>query len=458
MEFSKLYLLQKKRPAWYLYLLAGVLSLFAVSLYLHNLPQKKILRTDKPVRVEIVNLGAFQFGIYWETEKEEEGWVTIKTKDSKILGHYADDRDSSGTRQKRKHHYVLATHLEPSTLYYFSIETNKGVYVDKNGKDFMVKTPNTLTRPSYISPLYGKVTDSNGMVPQQTMILVQNDNVFPLLVYAKESGEWLVSLTSLVSKENGSYVVPDTDAVIKLEMLTEKKRSSVSGVLKQLLTLSETIELGKQYDLLARGTVLSTTSAVTLKEGSLESGISILYPRENSLIPAGKPLIKGKGIKGAEVFAYINSKPQYSFRTVVDTDGFWLVTPQSALDPGNYLLSVSTKDERGGRVSMTRRFIIAKSGEQVLGTATGEPTPIVPSVRPTVSPTPSSAITGSPTASLYPSPTYGVTQVPTAPVYISPTPIPSVSPSPPVSGVSPAYLFGASLLLFVAGGMLIVLF
>ena len=98
--------------------------------------------------------------------------------------------------------------------------------------------------------------------------------------------------------------------------------------------------------------------------------------------------------------------------------------PMSA---GYYIASVTSKDERGGKVTVQRNFTIAKSGEQVLGVATGEPT-LVPTatIVPTVVPT-SSQTTVTPTVAL------SITPSPTLTVSITPTTsmtYPTVQPSP----------------------------
>ena len=101
--------------------------------------------------------------------------------------------------------------------------------------------------------------------------------------------------------------------------------------------------------------------------------------------------------------------------------------PDTPMSAGTYIASVTSKDERGGKVTVQRNFTIAKSGEQVLGVATGEPT-LVPTatIVPTVVPT-SSQTTVTPTVAL------SITPSPTLTVSITPTTsmtYPTVQPSP----------------------------
>ena len=72
----------------------------------------------------------------------------------------------------------------------------------------------------------------------------------------------------------------------------------------------------------------------------------VSYPVENAIIPASRPLINGGGIPGNDVFVFINSKPQFAFRTTIDKNGKWRVLPDTPMGAGTYIASVTSKDER----------------------------------------------------------------------------------------------------------------
>jgi len=112
------------------------------------------------------------------------------------------------------------------------------------------------------------------------------------------------------------------------------------------------------------------------------------------------------------VIISINSKPEYVFRTQANKIGEWKVVPEKSINAGDYILTLTSEDEKGNQYSVKRNFSIAKNGEQVLGEATAEPT---------LEPTTQAVPLSTPTTTLI-SPTTDINQ------YITPT------ASPPVSG------------------------
>ena len=127
--------------------------------------------------------------------------------------------------------------------------------------------------------------------------------------------------------------------------------------------------------------------------------------------------------------------------------------PDTPMGAGTYIASVTSKDERGGKITVQRNFTIAKSGEQVLGVATGEPT-LVPTVvvTPTLSPT--TTLTSTPQVTPSSSPSLSTTPTPTTVMTY-----PTVQPSPqtPRSGGSSFMPIFASFSLIIMGiGLMLV--
>ena len=111
-----------------------------------------------------------------------------------------------------------------------------------------------------------------------------------------------------------------------------------------------------------------------------------------------QPLIKGTGIAGTTVYASINSTPPFSYRTTVGSDGQWLVSVDTPISPGIYTLQVMLPDVTKKTVVLQRTFSIAKSGEQVLGSATASAT-VTPAQTSIVTPT---SIIAAPTSVVLP--------------------------------------------------------
>jgi len=122
----------------------------------------------------------------------------------------------------------------------------------------------------------------------------------------------------------------------------------------------------------------------------------------------------------------VNSQPQID-RITVNDDGIWTWRPPKPLPPGTHQISIQGYDEQGNLVTVTRKFIVLKSGERVLGEATASAT-MTPTVKPSPSTTPLPTSIQNPTlAPNSPTPQTSPTFIP------SPTSIPATA-TPPRSG------------------------
>ena len=121
----------------------------------------------------------------------------------------------------------------------------------------------------------------------------------------------------------------------------------------------------------------------------------------------------------------VNSTPQ-SGKVTVGDDGTWSWRPPKVLEAGIHNLSIQGNDDNGNLITVTRKFIILKSGEAVLGEST-----------PSASLTPSPI--ASPTLNLTPiiSQTVSPTTIPTSIPITTPIPTSTEIPTrPPTSGVA----------------------
>ncbi|MFA5136305.1 MAG: hypothetical protein WC489_02835 [Patescibacteria group bacterium] len=405
---------------------------------------------------EIVNLSHNQAGIYWQSKIMEQGWILYGEEKQAISLVEYDERDISNNRVKRSQHYVLLKNLKENTDYYFYIVSNRGTYSSNRGQAFHFKTPKKSIQQHSMNPAYGKIILQNGKAADGILVLLKLADKVPLLAVSKATGEWLIPLNIVVEKKSGKINHDLTDGIkAEVRFISEEKTDTVLiSMLADITPVAQTIILGKKYNLLAKGDVLSATTG----QSSLQkSTLYITYPRENAIIPAGKPLFKGLGIAGNEVFVFINSSPQFSYRALVDEKGEWRVLPTQSIGIGSYTATITTKDKNGGAVTLKRNFMIAKSGEQVLGDATGEPS-ITTSPSPSPFPTYTTISVTPGVTTVTPSPTITV-QTPTPSVFVEPTaPFQYVTPSPPRTGGEIVYLFYASILLFVAGAGLMLVF
>lgn len=443
MIYSKLYL-QKKTNLIPLLVIGGVcLVLLTFVIRGQKITHQQPILQETLNKHELVNLTSNQVGIFWESKSLEEGWVQYGENENSLSMVAYDERDVVPSTQNYIYHYAILKNLKENAGYHYQIVSKKGAYLDRQAKPFIVKTPSRNGQKYSIKPAYGKVILANGAKAQNVFVILKVEDKKPLLVLTKATGEWLIPLHILIDKMSGKIVSDVSDSLkIEIEFLGEGMQNSiVTSNLTNITPLQQTIVLGKNYRLMAKGEILSATDKNSVATSKPEFFVS--YPIENAIVPAAYPLINGGGIVDRDVYVFINSKPQFAFRTTVDKNGEWRVLPKDPIGAGSYTATITSQDARGGKIATQRHFTIAKSGEQVLGVATGEPT-LVPTVVITPTASPTAALTSTPTST--PTPTTVMTY-------------PTVQPSPetPRSGGSSFMPIFASFSLIIMGiGLMLV--
>lgn len=449
MIYSQIYLRRKTNKLLIIAAVFAVATSFVVLFSRHKSVAVRVLK-EKLANYEIANLGSTQVSVFWESRAKEAGWIEYGTDRSNMAKKAFDDRDLEGAPQSYIYHLATMDNLLEDTVYYYRIVTLKGAYAEGGNTDLHFRTQKKNTQIISAKPAYGKVLLPNGNPKDNILVRLQVAGYYPLVVLSKQTGEWLMPLGTLTSHsdpKNTPALAGTTKAGLDF-FYDEGKATHIDTLVANITPLSQTILLGRDYSLLAQSTVMGAETAAG--EGQ-KNTFMVVYPRENGLIPGGKPLIKGTGVPGADVFIFINSTPQYAYRTTVDNKGEWRVQPTQDIGAGSYVAAITSRDSKGGRITINRNFIIGKSGEQVLGVATGEPT-----LAPSPLPSPTIALpTGSPTAQ--PSPTIIV--------YISPTVMPTaglnyptVTPAPPRTGGNFSYLLIVGIAFLVTGGGLMLVF
>ena len=364
----------------------------------------------------VVNLSYNQAGIFWQTGSKETGWIIYGNKENKLNSVAFDERDTAEKKYPYINHYVSIKNIDQNQDFFFKIVSNDSLITDTSGKPFFFHTPSNIVGSTNISPAYGKVISPNGTPLSTGMVILSFKNSYPLLSSLKLSGEWLIPLNNLIDKTSQKVRNLENGEIGLIEIYNEEgQKSSINVIAENLSPLPQTIIIGQNYSFVTKETVLS---AVT---GSKESAqeISIIFPKDEGIIPGESPLIKGTALPGFEVIVIINSQVSYSARVKADKDGIWRLVPKERLPAGKHTLTMITKNSKGEEIKLTRQFTIAKSGEQVLGDATPEST--LTSV-PTLSPT---------------------TIIPTSTIT-------TTTPTPPTSGFSPLPMT------IISGGMIII--
>ena len=162
MIYSDLYIHKENKlltVVGFLFLL--FITIFFLRLFLDSAgPSKATLKVAK--RVEIVNLSPTQASIFWQTDKQESGWVIYgegSNSENKII---FDEKDINNLSQKKGKYIIhIATlkELMPGKKYFFKIVTdNNQIIVQPDGKSFSFITPQGGPNGQQnISPAFGKI-------------------------------------------------------------------------------------------------------------------------------------------------------------------------------------------------------------------------------------------------------------------------------------------------------------
>lgn len=426
MTYSKYFMPSQSKIPTPLSIAAILLIIFLLIRFFSSNPipskaSKKVLR-----QLNIVNPTSTQIGIFWQTDEKETGWVVYGQNEGRLDNTAPDEKDLQDKRDVYYYHYAVLKNLQPDSFYFYKIVSNNQLVEEASGKAFSFKTPTELSTNSNANPAYGKVIKANGEALENATVLLFFKQAYPLLTLTKTTGEWLVPLNLILNKDTMKSQTIDLKDKVRIEIYSEEKeKSEIIADVSQISPLPQTVILGKDYNFSAGENVLSAASTTkALKPNKIE----ILFPREGALIPGGSPLIKGTAIAGNEVVVVINSAKSYAFKTTVEADGTWKVLLDQQLSPGEHTLKITTKDAEGKSVTLTRSFVMTKSGEQVLGQATAEATPTFTPV-PTATPFLSLTIAYSP----------------------YPTQQPTVTITPPTSGTDITAFGVASTSLIILG-------
>lgn len=472
--YSELYFQKQSRVPSFLFALAFVAIAGVVGFYFLSNTSTPTRASKKTVRQqEVANLSARQLSIFWESEVPDNGWIIYGEQADELSQIALDDRDTSEKKAQKQFHFATLKNLQPDTQYYYKIVSNNELISASGDEPFQIRTTRVTLPGSSTKPAYGKAIQTNGSPAQGAIVLIRYKDAYPLATLTGATGEWLMPLQSLISKkDNQPSIILDKDT-ITIQIIDDGIKTSINALISKTSPLPQTTILGKDYEFLDESQVLP---AFNQREPAPNTGlqyeVSIQFPKDGAVIPGSQPLIRGTGIPGKEVIVNLNSTPTFSAKVTVDEKGDWRVNIPGNVLAGKYTLSMITEDATGKKIGDKREFSLAKSGEQVLGDATGSATltptrPVTPTKAPTIAPT--SIISPTKTATISPalvtptatsSASISATLVPTFPPTATPTSAyyQPATPPPPVSGVGIVPYIMAGLGMVIAGAGLILLF
>lgn len=445
MSYSALYIRKGRKTLIFL----GVLSFFSFLIgslfFIKQLGRQNGWQKSAGIdRLYVVNRSSHGFEVVWSTKEPtiEGQWVEVGSE----KGAYpikSTIENSGGV-----YHATIAG-LRADTTYYFRIRVGNKTYILPSLLSDVIHTPKEITEKP-VSPGYGKVLLPSTRPYANGLLIYEIDGYYPLAVFTKETGEWLIPLTGLIEKRSNSITSVIDSSPVSIKLFSYPQ-GTIRTIVSQTRPLRQAITAGTSSHLAqtlqGKGeSVLGSSSqdpSTQTKDAS-----SIIYPRENALIPGNTPLIRGTAPIGKDVTVLIQAiTKQYSYRTKADEKGDWLVQYPLVLEPGKYSIVVTIENSIGAPTILRRIFSIIKSGEQVLGVATGTPT-LIPTVPVPTYANPTTSPTISPTNVIIP--TGALTPTVILPTQLIPTTTPPVTGG----GIS-AFLFGALFCIVIGTGLVL---
>lgn len=385
-------------------------------------------------RVDVTNLRDKSLTLFWKTADPTTGYVLYGLTPENINTKAVDELDTSALLTPRTNHVVNILDLPSNTPVYFKLVIDGKHIGQAVDVPYTVETNRKLVSPLDAEPLYGTIARSTGVVEPHAVVIARVGSSMPLLTRSSSDGSFLFSQCCLYSGQTKEPFIPAEDEKIRIEVISED--GTVREYADSLSNMSP-LEVPILVD--QQGSGIAGTSTFEESEPEVLSvadtavdldPIDIIFPRENASIPASRPLIRGVGEPGQRVKGEFNNVNKI-FQVEVDKDRNWYYEPSFDFPPGGHEMVVTTADDRGQILTLTRAFTILKSGESVLGDATGEG-----ELTPTLSPT------ATPVATLVP------TTVATS----------SATPTPPVTGFSILPIALVSIVIIAIGAGFILLF
>ena len=402
MLYSKLYFDRQPKIPVPIFLVVLIMMFFVMLRFFSTTPLPSRASKYSLKRHTLTNLSYNKISIFWETESPLMSYVAFGESPSNLDRTVHDVRDVPGEQGSNIFHLVDISELMSGKTYYYVIflKTSKSVEVvkDGNGAPFMFKTLNEPPTTSTVRPAYGKILLPNGVQAVDALVLLNYPNAYSLSSLTKASGEWLVPLNNVIDKASHKQIVPERSTIINIEILSNEGRTMIRSTVENASPLPQTVVLGKNYDFVNVEEVLSAVHSGNT--GSYK--FSILSPREGAVIPGNRPLIRGTAYPQSQISIQFGGIKDI-LRVTTDKNGIWKTTADFNFTAGQHRMEVKTSNKDGKEEILTRMFTIAKSGEQVLGEATAEPTlsstpTPTPAVQLTATPTPLTAYDPTPTA------------------------------------------------------------
>ena len=378
-----------------------------------------------PKDVRISSVGNNTATVSWTTDGETSGFVTWGENQNAI----SKVELEGSTDAKYYTHSITLTGLNPSSVYYYKINSN-GADFDNNGIPWQITTGPDLGVNQESYPISGSVISAAGN-PQKRALVYLNVGGYLQSTLTSATGNFVFQLGNIRSPDLASFVAVDPErTLLEISVQAGPEGTATVQVFPKSAQPIPPIILGQVYDLrnlepslggqspsadlqLPEGETQESKFNVATTSGSLKPTTVILENiDEGEVVTSVEPEFFGKGPAGETITISVHSQEPITDTVQIPSNGSWSWSPPENLEEGPHTVTISWIDTTGITRTLTRNFIV-QAGELPAFTATGSgstPTPqatvapITTTSTPVATSTPQATKTPTPTGTPLPAP------------------------------------------------------
>jgi hypothetical protein len=418
-----------------------------------------------PQQIQVTNIQDSGFTVSWTTANPASGYLNYgETTQAPLTA--KDLRDSDIGQGQYTTHYIDISGLSPQRTYYFVVNSADHPF-DNSGSPYQVTTApfiETTKEPDIAS---GTILNPQNQPSPGSLVYLKTTEIFsPQSVLTDPEGNWSINLAAARSpdlSQPADYHL--TQQQLSFSVIGPDQTSATALVSTGRDSPVPDIKLGSNlaYDWLSlpeQSPTETETSTAPLSQfqfylpaQALESPspdtLNLWSPQEDETLYTTSPLFLGQAPPNSSLI--ISIPPEVDSDTATaDNRGNWQWSPSQPLTTGLKTAQITSTDQEGNQLNLTRSFTLLAQGELPAFTA---------SPGATITPQPTGAGGLSPTPLPSPSPTPTLTPTPELSPTTSPSPTTltvTPAPAPPEAGnLLPTFgLAGASLILIGAGLLL----
>ncbi|MFC1625834.1 fibronectin type III domain-containing protein, partial [Patescibacteria group bacterium] len=363
-----------------------------------------------PKDVRVSNISDLSISVSWTTDKQTSGFVNYG-ESANSLGKIAYDEvgDSSFI------HYVNLSNLKPQTTYFFKINSG-GENFDNNDTAWQITTGGSLTKQDQSFLISGSVLTATGN-PSKNSIVYINAGGYLLSTLTSDKGTFVIQLANTRASNLSSYLPIDpAKTLLDISIQAGQDGVATAQIYPQSAQPIPPIIIGKTSDFrnLPPSTEGTTPDASLEVPQNLTQESRFLVPdeiatpsskivtldsiKDGEIVTSTQPEFFGEGPTGTDITITVESDP-ITDNVKVDSSGDWVWNLPQTLEEGIHKITITWKDAQGITRTLTRNFVV-QAGEIPAFVST-------PSASLTPSPTATSFLTSSPSATAIPIPASG---------------------------------------------------